>query len=515
MSRAETEGRRGSRRQRLERKSGGLPQRPFKQLVYRYPPIEIISADEVEAIHEMGLTILEEVGMKVLSGPARAAYRAAGFSVDEAEQRVRFDRAGAMGLVAHAPSSFLLTARNPSKSIRMGDGHAVFCSVGGPAFSMDLEHGRRDGSFAAMQDFMKVVQSLDILHQEGGGGFEPLDLPPETRHLDIYLSCMRLLDKCWVPWTLGRAQTLDAIEMGAIVLGKSLEEMVETPMFSGIINTNSPLQLDVPMAEGLMTLAEYGQVNVVTPFTLAGAMAPVTLAGALAQQHAEAIAGIALAQIVRKGVPVVYGGFTSNVDMKTGSPAFGTPEYTQAAQVSGQLARRLGLPYRSSNVTSANTTDAQAAYESQMALWGAMLGQANMIKHAAGWVGGGLTGSFEKLIIDAEMLQMMAAWLEPFAVDDGTLALDAIKEVGPAGHYFGTKHTIARYETAFYQPLLSNWDNYDNWRERGQVTAEQRANQIWKELVASYEQPPLDPAVDEALGDYAERRRREITGRKP
>jgi trimethylamine--corrinoid protein Co-methyltransferase len=248
---------------------------------------------------------------------------------------------------------------------------------------------------------------------------------------------------------------------------------------------------------------------VITPFTLAGAMSPVTLAGAIAQQHAEAMAGIALTQIVRPGVAVMYGGFTSNVDMKTGAPAFGTPEYTQAAQISGQLARRLGVPFRSSNVTAANTNDAQAAYESQMSLWGSLMGGAHMINHAAGWLGGGLTASFEKLIIDAEMLQMMAAYFEPPEVSEATLALDAIREVGPAGHHFGTAHTLERYETAFYTPLLSNWENHETWIERGSIDAPRRANQIWHQLLDEYEQPPIDPGIDEALRDYVERRKRE------
>jgi trimethylamine--corrinoid protein Co-methyltransferase len=264
------------------------------------------------------------------------------------------------------------------------------------------------------------------------------------------------------------------------------------------------------MAEGLITMAEYGQAVAITPFTLAGAMAPVTLAGALALQHAEAMAGIALTQIVRPGNPALYGGFTSNVDMKTGSPAFGTPEYLQAAQASGQLARRLGVPFRSSNVNAANSPDAQAAYESCLSLWGAVSGQAHLIKHAAGWLHGGLTASLEKLIIDAEILQMVAASLEPFEVNRETLALDAIREVGPGGHFFGSAHTMERYETAFYAPLVSNWDNHETWLESGSVSTEQRANQIWKQMLREYEQPPIDPGIDEALQDYVARRKIEI-----
>lgn len=444
---------------RENRKSAGISQKSFKQITYGYQPQEIISADHIGHIHETALRILEEVGMKVLAESAREIYVEAGFSVDHSTEIVKFDFHGLEELVAKAPSEFELTARNPVHSVKFGGPHGVFTSVGGPAYVSDLDRGRRDGTYAEVCDFLKLVQSLNIIHQEGGGGFEALDLPAETRHLDLFYAEITLTDKNWQPWCMGRSQTTDALNMAAISLGKRVEDLIETPVFAGIINTNSPLQLDVPMAEGLITMAEHGQAAVVTPFTLAGAMSPVTIAGALAQQHAEAMAGIALTQCVRPGTPVMYGGFTSNVDMKTGSPAFGTPEYTQAAQASGQLARHIDIPFRSSNVNSANANDAQAAYESMMSLWGAMTGQAHMINHAAGWLGGGLVASFEKLIIDAEMLQMMAAWTETFAVDDASLALEAVRDVGPAGHFFGTQHTMDRYQTAFNAPLISNWDN--------------------------------------------------------
>ena len=501
----------GRRRpQRRSRVSGSIAQLPWKQLRYRHAPFELLDVDAIESIHEAGLSILQETGMLILSEAARSHFAAAGFDVKPATELVRFERELIEALVAQAPASFTLQARNPDKNLRIGDGNAVFTSVGGPAYVMDSDKGRRNGSYAEMCDFIRLVQSLDILHQEGGGGFEAMDLPASSRHLDLFYAECTLLDKNWVPWTMGRAQSLDAIEMAAISLNQSREDLVESPALCGIINTNTPLQLDIPMAEGLIAMAEYGQAVAITPFTLSGAMAPVTLAGALALQHAEAMAGIALTQIVRPGSPVLYGGFTSNVDMKTGSPAFGTPEYLQAAQASGQLARRLGVPLRSSNVNAANCPDAQAAYESCMSLWGAISGQANMIKHAAGWLHGGLTASLEKLVIDAEMLQMVAASLEPFEVNPDTLALDAISEVGPAGHFFGSAHTVERYEQAFYTPLVSNWSNYESWLEAGSVNTEQRANQIWKQLLREYQQPPIDPAIDEALRDYVSRRKLEI-----
>lgn len=497
---------------RAHRTVGKINQRPWKQLKYEYDPMEILSAEDVESIHQAALKILKDVGVVVMAPEAREAYASAGFDVDESTELVRFDPELVESLIAKAPSEFVLHARNPERNITIGGKNAVFTSTGGPAYCMDMEGGRRDGTFAEACDWLRLVQSLNILHQEGGGGFEPLDLPAPTRHLDLFYAQITLLDKNWQPWGVGHEQAMDALEMAAIMLGKKREELVDTPVFTCIVNMNSPLQLDIPMAEGLIAMAQHGQAVVITPFTLAGAMAPVTLAGALSQQHAEAIAGIVLAQIIRPGNPVIYGGFTSNVDMKSGSPAFGTPEYAQAAQISGQLARRLDVPFRTSNVTAANAPDAQAAYESQMSLWGATTGHGHLIMHAAGWLGGGLTGSFEKLIIDVEMLQMMAAYNEPPAVDLESLAFEAIEQVGPGGHHFGTEHTQQRYETAFYSPILSNWDNYDTWMERGQITAEQRANQIWKQLLKEYEQPPLDPAIDEALKMYVEKRKREING---
>ncbi|NIP76566.1 MAG: methyltransferase [Xanthomonadales bacterium] len=500
---------RARRRSRPDRTPGRIEQPPFRQVRMRYKPIEILSADQIEAIHRAALTILQRSGMRVLDDRARALFAGAGAETDEAEMQVRLDPALTEDLVAKAPDHFALRARNPVHDLGVGRDEIIFTAVGGPAYVEDMERGRRQGTYEEMCDYIRLVHSINIVHQEGGGPFEPLDLPAATRHMDICYAAITLTDKTWQPNALGAARTHDGLEMVAISHGIAREDLVERCVFNGVINTNSPLQLDIPMAEGLITLAEHGQCNVITPFTLAGAMSPVTLAGALAQQHAEALAGIALTQIVRPGVPVMYGGFTSNVDMKSGAPAFGTPEYAQAAQISGQLARRIGVPFRSSNVTAANAIDAQAAYESEMALWGSIMGGAHMINHAAGWLGGGLTASFEKLIIDAEMLQMMAAYLEPPEITPETMALEAIDDVGPGGHFFGTDHTIARYETAFYAPLISNWDNYDTWVQRGRVEAVRRANEVWHQLLDEYVQPPLDPAIDEALRDYMARRKRE------
>lgn len=495
---------------RPARDSSAIQQRPFRQLEHRYRPIEILSGDQVAAIHGTALDILEEVGFKVLSDKARELYRRGGADVSPGSDRVRFARAMVMDWLGKAPAEFDLHARDPAKTVKVGRQHAIFSSVGGPAYVADLDRGRRTGTYAEQCEYLKLVQSLNVLHQEGGGPFEALDLDPRTRHLDLYYAQATLLDKNWQPQSLGTAVAEDALDVAAILSGTTREGLRQRCVFTAVINTNSPLQLDVPMAEGLIAMAAHGQCNIITPFTLSGAMSPVTLAGSLAQQHAEAMAGIVLTQIVHPGSPVMYGGFTSNVDMKSGAPAFGTPEYAQAAQASGQLARHLNVPFRSSNVTAANDVDAQAAYESMMSLWGAVMGGAHLVLHAAGWLNGGLTASFEKLIIDAELLQMMQAYCQPFAVTPETLAMEAIRDVGPAGHYFGTAHTLARYENAFYRPLVSNWDNYDSWVERGRETAPQKANRVWKQLLSDYQKPQLDPGTDEALRDFVARRKREI-----
>jgi trimethylamine--corrinoid protein Co-methyltransferase len=295
--------------------------------------------------------------------------------------------------------------------------------------------------------------------------------------------------------------------MTGIALGADRAELAKRPAVLAIINTNSPMQLDIPMTEAIVELASAKQVCCITPFTLAGSMSPATLAGTLMQQTAEVLAVATFAQVVSPGAPIIYGSFASNVDMQSGAPALGTPEYTKAAQASGQIARRLGLPYRSSNTTVSNCVDSQAAFESQMSLWGSVMGHANLVNHAAGWLEGGLTASFEKLIVDAEMLQMIAEYLRPIDVNDDELAVDAIAEVGPGGHHFGTGHTLERYESAFYTPLLSNRQNFEAWQESGSPDSAIRANAIWKQLLNEYEQPALDPAIDDELAEYVEKQK--------
>jgi trimethylamine--corrinoid protein Co-methyltransferase len=494
--------RRGRRGKRI---ANQIRQLPWRDVVNPYAPTEVLSNDQVETIIDTALEVLATQGMRFLEPSSRDLLKQAGASVDG--EIVRFDPDLVRETVAHAPARFGLRARNPEHDLTIGGTHAVFTSVGGPAFCSDLDNGRRPGNYAEMCDYLKLVQSLNIVHQEGGGAFEAMDLPAQTRHLDLYLAQHRLLDKNCQAYALGRERTIDAIEMTCVALGTDRSGLAERPAVLAIINTNSPMQLDTPMTEAVLELAGAGQACCITPFTLAGSMSPATLAGTLMQQTAEVLAVATLAQVVNPGAPIMYGSFASNVDMQSGSPALGTPEYTKAAQASGQIARALGLPFRSSNTTMANCVDAQAAFESQMSLWGSVMGHANLVNHAAGWLEGGLTASFEKLIIDAEMLQMIAEYLRPIDVNDDELAVDAIAEVGPGGHHFGTMHTLERYEHAFYAPLLSARQNFESWQEAGSQDIAMRANQTWKQLLNEYEQPGLDPAIEEALVAYADQRR--------
>ncbi len=483
---------------------------PWRRLVNPFQPVEILSADQVEAIHLASLRILAEIGMEVLSDRALDAFARAGARVDRLTRNVRLDPGQVEDLVALAPPEFTLHARDPQRNIVFGGRHLVFCAVGGPAFVSDLDRGRRAGNFADLVDYVRLIGALDVIHQEGGGPLEPTDLPVETRHLDMYRTFAVELDKSWQCLGFGATPVDDALEILTLIRGVDRDALVREPSAMTVINTNSPLRLDGPMGDGLVEMATHGQPVVATPFTLAGAMSPVSLAGAISQQNAEALFLVALAQAVRPGAPMVYGAFTSNVDMRTGAPAFGTPESVKSQFASGQLARRYGLPWRSSNATASSVVDAQAAYEAGMAVWGGIMAGVNLLYQGAGWLEGGLTASYEKLILDAEILQMMSEVLQPLIVDDASLGFDAIADVGPGGHFFGTAHTLERYETAFYQPLLSDWRNFETWHADGARTATERANDLWKRLLAEAVPPTLDAPVLEALDAFVARRKSDI-----
>ncbi|RED50778.1 trimethylamine methyltransferase family protein [Aestuariispira insulae] len=487
----------------------GVKQLPWQNLEHTRPFIEVLSADELENIHLASLRVLEEIGVNFLLPEARRLLKEAGADVDEGSGRVRFDRSMVMDHLAKAPAEFTLHARNPERNLRIGGNHLNFCTVASAPNASDLTGGRRRGNQEDFRNFLKLGQYFNIIHLYGGYPVEPVDLPPSTRHLDCLSDFVKLSDKVFHAYSLGRERNLDGLEITRIARGISVEILQAEPSLFTIINANSPLTMDEPMLQGIIEMSSRNQVVVLTPFTLAGAMAPITLAGAVTQQNAEALAGIVFTQVVRAGAPVVYGGFTSNVDMKTGSPAFGTPEYVKAAQISGQLARRYQLPFRSSNVNASNCVDAQAASESQMALFGAIMGGTNFLMHGAGWLEGGLCASFEKFILDVDLLQQVAEYMKPVATDPDSLALDAMREVGPGGHYFGTAHTQERYSDAFYAPLVADWRNFETWCEAGAKDTAQRAHEIYRQVLEDYQAPPLDPAVEEELDAFVAKRKEE------
>ena len=470
---------------------------------------ELLTPEALEDIHNASLQVLEEIGVDVMLPQARAIMKQAGADVRDGIERVRFDRGLILEYLAHAPSEFTLHARNPMRNVRMGGNNLVFAQIASAPFVADREGGRRAGNQPDFRKLLKLMQSFDVVHVNGGYPVEPIDIHASVRHLECLRDIVTLTDKPFHAYSLGQQRNIDALEIARIARGITAEQMDSEPSLFTIINSNSPLRLDIPMLQGIIEMAKRNQIVVLTPFTLAGAMAPVTIAGALVQQNAEALCGLSFAQMVRKGAPVIYGGFTSNVDMKTGAPAFGTPEYMKAVIAGGQLARRYGVPYRTSNVNAANTLDAQAAYESAMSLWAVTQGGGNFVMHAAGWSEGGLTASFEKFILDVDMLQMVAEFLKPLDTSTDALGLDAIRDVGPGGHYFGTAHTLARYESAFYSPILSDWRNFETWTEAGRPTTYDHANRIFKEVLARYEEPAMDPAVKEELDAFVARRKAE------
>jgi trimethylamine--corrinoid protein Co-methyltransferase len=481
----------------------------FRQPRNPLPPVEPLTPEQLQKIEAASFRILEEIGIEFFSDRGLGIWERAGAKVDRGNKRVRVDRGLILETIKTAPSQFTLHARNPAHNTIMGGDYLIFASVSGPGYSSDIKRGRRAGTYADLVNFIKLSQSFNVIHNIGGFICENQDMHEAVRHLDTYLAQHLYADKCIMPSALGYNHAHDAVEMAAIVHGGH-ERIRQYPVTMTIINSNSPLRFDTPMIDGLTRYVEAGQAVSITPFTLAGAMAPITVAGAIAQQNAEALFGIAYTQLLNPGNPVVYGAFTSNVDMQSGSPAFATPEGAWASLIGGQLARRYKLPYRASNVANAKAPDAQAGWESMNAMWPVMLAHANYVLHAAGWMDAGLIAGYEKFIIDVEVLQLLDAFMNGISIDDDSLAVDAIAEVGPGGHFFGTPHTMERYRTAFYRPLLSDWQNYGNWVESGSLTAADRAYQKAHETLAAYQQPPLDPGIQEALEAYATRRRAEI-----
>jgi len=504
--------RRGRRRSLA---ASAIPQLPWRQVKNAHGTLDVLRPEQVDQIHNASIQVLETAGIELWSADARRLFEEAGAIVDHDTTVVRVGADVIEHALSAAPSSFTLTPRNPDRAVELGGNNIVFGLVAGPPAVHDRINGRRQSNMVDYENFVRLAHYFNAIHMLGNQVSAPMELPANTRHLDCYRANITYSDLAYHCTAIGRGRALDGINMLAISRGMTLEEVADSPGVLTVINVNSPRRMDGEMADGLIAMAEHGQPVSVTPFTLMGAMTPATLAGALVQANAEALFGIVLTQLAKPGAPVVYGSFTSNVDMRSGAPAFGTPENSKANVAAGQLARRYGLPYRSSNCTAANTVDAQAAYEMQMALWGAVLGGANIVYHAAGWMEGGLQASYEKLILDVEVLQNMMEFLTPVDTSDDQLALDAIARVPTGGHFFGDAHTMERYDTAFYQPMLSDWRTWEQWNEDGARTATERATGIWQTALAEYEAPPLDDAIAEELESYIAHRKEAIGDGEP
>ena len=493
-------------RAKVAREVTNFIQAPYSQKKNPFQPMNIFSEDEIESIHEASLKVLCDTGIEIQSPRAIEILRKSGASVASDGKRVRFEPGFVMEKIATTPNEFTLHGRNNERHVHIGGTSVVNTMVSSAPNVSDLERGRILGNFEDYKNLIKLGEILNTVHAFGGYPVEPCDLDVSVRHLQAVSAAARLSTKPLFGYAIGSERMLDVIEIVRISRGINKETLLMEPSITTVVNANSPLVYDKALLEGAIEMAEHNQPVIYTPFTLAGAMAPITVAGALVQQNSEALAGLTFHQCVNPGAPAMYGSFTSNVDMKSGSPAFGTPEYTQATIASGQLARKYKIPLRASNANASNAPDEQSVYESQMSLWACLLGQVNFILHGHGWIEGGLCASYEKVILDAEMNQMMEAFLQPIEVNKDTLGVDAIAEVGPANHFFAAKQTLERYETEHYNPLLSDWRNFESWRDAGSVTATQRANKIWKQLLDDYEEPKLKPETEEELISFVDKR---------
>ncbi len=471
------------------------------------PRYEILSEDAMAKLDAGWRRLVTEIGVEFMSERALELFRKAGQRVEE--NTVFLDPDFVLEQAAKAPREFDVQARNPANNIHIGGDAMAFGAVYGPPFVREGEV-RRDATMDDFRRFTQLAQSFPVLDSAGGVICEPNDTPLDSRHLDMTLALQTLTDKVYMGNVVSGVNARDTIAMGEILFG-GREAIEQTPVSISLVNCNSPLRWDDRMLDALFEYAEANQAVVLTPFILMGAMSPVTIPAALVQQIAEALSGIALAQLIRPGCPVIFGSFLSNIDMQSGSPTFGTPESGIGLLCTGQIARRFGLPFRSGGaLTSSQVPDAQAGYEALMTLLPTFLAGANWVMHSAGWLEGGLVAGYEKFVVDVELVQMLQAEFTPLEIDEGSLAFDAHQEVGHGGHFLGAMHTMERFRTCFYRPMLSSSENYERWMRNGGVDAAGRAKKIYQAKLEAYEQPPLDDAIRHELEEYVVRRRKEL-----
>jgi trimethylamine--corrinoid protein Co-methyltransferase len=501
-------GRRGGGREarRAARVHAVVEGEPF--LTRTLKPVELVSEEGLELLEQNADTILEEVGVEVRDYPtALERFAAAGADVDGS--RVRLPRGLCRSIIqASAPAQYIQHARNPAHSVQVGGDATVFAPNYGSPFAHDLDNGRRYATIGDFENFVKLAYLHPYLHHSGGTVCEPVDIPVSKRHLAMVYAHLRYSDKPFMGSVTAGERAADSVELARIGFGGDLADRT---VMTSLINATSPLVWDATMLAAAEVYAAANQATIITPFILAGAMAPATSAGVAAQTLAEALAGMAFIQLVRPGAPVVFGSFASSMSMQTGAPTFGTPEPALVLYTVAALARRLGVPFRSGgSLTASKLPDAQAAYESAATLIPTLMAGTNFVLHAAGWLEGGLAIGYEKFVLDADQLGMMATFAKGLDLSENGQALDAIRANPPGQHFLGTPHTLANFETAFHRSETADNSSFEQWSEEGGRDAAQRANQLWKERLAAYEPPPIDDAIDEELRAYVARRNAEL-----
>jgi trimethylamine--corrinoid protein Co-methyltransferase len=473
----------------------------------RMPRYEVLSPDAMATLDKGWRRLMTEIGVEFMDDRALDLFRKAGQRVED--KTVFLDPDFVLEQVAKAPGEFDVQARNPEHSIHIGGDSMAFGSVYGPPFVREGEV-RRDATMDDFRRFTKLAQSFPVLDSAGGVICEPNDTPLDSRHLDMTYALQTLTDKVYMGNVVSGVNAADTLAMTSILFG-SREAIEQTPATISLINCNSPLRWDDRMLEAQFEYSAAGQPVVLTPFILMGAMSPVTIPAALVQQIVEALSGIALSQLIRPGTPVIFGSFLSNIDMQSGSPTFGTPESGLGLLCTGQIARHFGLPFRTGGgLTSSQVADAQAGYEALMTLLPTFLAGANWVMHSAGWLEGGLVAGYEKFIVDVELVQMLQHEFTPLEIDEDSMAFGAHEEVGHGGHFLGAMHTMERFRTCFYRPLLSSSENYERWMRNGGKDANIRAAEVYRKKLDEYEPPPLDDAVRQELEEYVVRRRAEL-----
>ncbi len=503
----------GREEKRRTRTSSAAITTQLQPLINSLPLTEVLPAEGVEAIHRASMRLLTETGILVLDyPPALETFRQNGAKVKG--DMVYIDEETLLHFVRQAPATFTQLARNPAKKLTFGERFTIFAPVYGPSFVANLDYGRREARLQDFQNFVKLTYMSNHLHHSGGVLVEPGDIPLHERHLDMLLAHITYSDKAFMGSVTHADNARDSVTMSKILFGEA--QMQKNPGTMALVSASSPLRFDDRMFGALEVYARARQIILVSPFIIAGAMSPSTIAATLAQQNAEALFGICYAQMLNPGTPCIYGSFLATIDMKSGSPCFGTPENALALYGSAQMARHYNLPFRSGgNFTASRIPDAQAGYEAASTLWPTIQAGTNFVLHAAGWLEGGLITGYEKFILDLEMLGMMSRYVKGIGLTENDFAWDAFEEVGPGNHFLGAQHTMRNYETAFYQHTVFNMDNYEKWEEEGSPDTYQRANAVWKRMLKEYEPPPMDPALAEELAAFTKQRRAEIQARKP